>query len=282
MKHVIFFCVLLSCSIAGADDFMRVVKPEGKRQPQALETAIVHFADEKNAVRVDLVAAVHIGDKVYYEELNKQFKRYDAVLYELVADEGTVLDKDTLKNRKEKSVLSSFQSQMGEMLGLTFQLEHVDYTAKNFVHADLSPAEFAKRASERGDLIQILYRMLTLSAKKANDKNAQNEELRTQGRIVGMMLASNPQLARKRFLARQMLEQMDDSLWIIGGEGSAIISDRNAAALKVLRQEIGKGKKNIAVFYGGAHLPEMAKVLEKDFKLKKTGTDYLTAWDLTK
>lgn len=284
MKHfpfVILF-VLSACVSASADDFMRVLKPEGKRQPQALETAIIHLADEKKTVEVDLVAAIHIGDKSYYEELNRRFKQYDAVLYELVADSGTVINQEALRDRKNKSILSSFQSQMGEMLGLDFQLEHVDYTAENFVHADLSPAEFARRASERGDLLNVLHRLLTLSVKKANDEEAANEELQMQGRLFGMFLASNPQLARKRFLARQMLEQMDESLWILGGDGSAIITDRNAAALKVLRQEIKDGKKKIAIFYGGAHLPEMLKSLEKDFSLKKTGTDWLTAWDLTK
>lgn len=284
MKHfpfVILF-VLSACVSVSADDFMRVLKPEGKRQPQALETAIIHLADEKKTVEVDLVAAIHIGDKSYYEELNRRFKQYDAVLYELVADSGTVINQEALRDRKNKSILSSFQSQMGEMLGLDFQLEHVDYTAENFVHADLSPAEFARRASERGDLLNVLHRLLTLSVKKANDEEAANEELQMQGRLFGMFLASNPQLARKRFLARQMLEQMDESLWILGGDGSAIITDRNAAALKVLRQEIKDGKKKIAIFYGGAHLPEMLKSLEKDFSLKKTGTDWLTAWDLTK
>lgn len=284
MKHfpfVILF-VLSACVSVSADDFMRVLKPEGKRQPQALETAIIHLADEKKTVEVDLVAAIHIGDKSYYEELNRRFKQYDAVLYELVADSGTVISREELRDRKNKSILSSFQSQMGEMLGLDFQLEHVDYTAENFVHADLSPAEFARRASERGDLLNVLHRLLTLSVKKANDEEAANEELQMQGRLFGMFLASNPQLARKRFLARQMLEQMDESLWILGGDGSAIITDRNAAALKVLRQEIKDGKKKIAIFYGGAHLPEMLKSLEKDFSLKKTGTDWLTAWDLTK
>ena len=40
------------------------------------------------AVVVDLVGAVHLGDKAYYERLNELFENYDAVLYEFVAPEG--------------------------------------------------------------------------------------------------------------------------------------------------------------------------------------------------
>ena len=44
-------------------------------------------------VVVDLIGAVHVGEKAYYEALNKQFEDYDAVLYELVAPEGTRVPK---------------------------------------------------------------------------------------------------------------------------------------------------------------------------------------------
>lgn len=264
----------------GLSDFMRVTQPEGRRQPLSMDTAIVHFVDAKKEVAVDLIAAVHIGDKEYYEELNEIFKGYDAVLYELVAEEGTVLDKETIANRKERSILSSFQSGMGEALALDFQLHHVDYTAGNFVHADLSPAEFSRRVSERGDLLQMLYRAIILSAKKSQEGG--DEELKMQGRLLGTLFAADPSLALKRFFAKEMINQMDDSVFIIGGDGSAIITDRNNAALKVLRRELDGGKKKLAIFYGGAHLPEFVKSLEKDFKLTLDEVTWVIAWDLTK
>lgn len=296
-----FFFVLLSIATASAKeskpekkvdqtepqkiekltDFMRLSKTKGRRQPSSFDTAIVRFSDKNNSdeTEIDLVAAVHVGDKEYYEELNRIFKDYDAVLYELVAEKGTVLDKKSLKERKEGNLLSAFQSGMGETLELDFQLEHVDYTAKNFVHADLSPGEFANRASERGDLIQMLFRAIMLSAKKG--KEGQDNELKMQGKLFGTLFTSNQALALKRFFAKEMLNQLDDSVWIIGGEGSAIITDRNNAALEVLREEIENGKKKLAIFYGGAHLPEFAKSLEKDFKLKPVSVRWIIAWDLT-
>jgi len=244
-----------------------------------METAIVRFTDGDKHIKVDLVAAVHIGDKEYYEELNERFKDYDSVLYELVAEQGTTINKKAVEDKKKKSVLSGFQTGMGEALDLDFQLEHVDYTAKNFVHADLSPDEFAKRFADRSDLLQMIYRVLVLGVSKSADGG--DADIKTQGRMLGTFFSSNPTLSLKRLIAKEMVAQMDDSMWIIGGDGSAIITDRNEAALKVLRKQLKKGDKTIAIFYGGAHLPEFAKSLKKDFQMTPVQTTWVTAWDLT-
>jgi len=258
-------------------NFMRVSKLEGKKAPVSYDTAIVKFADEKRNVQVDLIGAVHIGDKEYYAELNEIFKRYDAVLYELVAE----ADAKPSGRNESQSLLSSLQSGMGNVLALDFQLAHIDYRAKNMVHADLSPAEFARRVSDRGDFAQMIYRAMTLSSRR-NSADAQKEELRMQGRMLGSLFVSNPALSLKRVLAEEMMSQIDDAVWVIGGADSAIITDRNAAVLKVLSREIESGKKKIAIFYGAAHQPEFAKSLEKDFNLKLMGIDWIVAWDLTK
>ena len=34
-------------------------------------------------------------------------------------------------------------------------------------------------------------------------------------------------------------------------------------------------------FYGAAHLPDMEKRLAADFQMKRSGTKWLTAWDLS-
>ena len=290
MKQYYFlglFVFLLPAILVAADakkgyvltDFMRVTKPEGKRLPVSYDTAIAHFTDAKNNVEVALIGAVHIGDKEYYVELNEMFKKYDAVLYELVAEENA--KPSNTSESSEKSILSSFQSGMGSALALDFQLNHIDYHAKNMIHADLNPSEFAQRISERGDLVQTLYRAMLLGVKKSGQE-AQQDELRMQGRLLGSFFAPDPSLSLKRVLAEEMMNQMDDATWVIGGEGSAIITDRNAAALKVLRQEIKNGKKKIAIFYGAAHLPEFAQSLEKDFQMKHASTHWVIAWDLTK
>src|SRR5690606_10004869 len=61
--------------------FIRVRKDEDGT-PIALETAIVRYvpATGEDGVSLDLIGAVHVGDREYYETLNKRFKQYDALL----------------------------------------------------------------------------------------------------------------------------------------------------------------------------------------------------------
>src|SRR5436190_1054916 len=76
------------------------------------------------------------------------------------AAEGTRIPKD---GRRESggNPVSALQLGMKSMLELEFQLERVDYTKENFVHADMSPEEFAKSMSERGEsFLQMFFRMM--------------------------------------------------------------------------------------------------------------------------
>src|SRR5262245_40385282 len=74
--------------------FMRL-KRDAKNQAVALETAIVRYvpASGEGSLSVDLIGAVHVADRDYYQKLNKQFQQYDVLLYELVAPEGTRVPK---------------------------------------------------------------------------------------------------------------------------------------------------------------------------------------------
>jgi hypothetical protein len=91
--------------------------------------------------------------------------------------------------------------------------------------------------------------------------------------------SKNRPLALKRAIANQL--DLDDSLAAMEGPGgSTLISGRNAIALDVLRKQIADGKKKIAIFYGGGHMPDMDKHLREDFKLTPGKPQWLTAWNL--
>ena len=268
-------------------DFLRLTREEGKKPPKSLDTAIVRYEGkpkigEKN-VLVDLIAAIHVAEKRYYEDLNELFKNYDVVLYELVIPEGTEVNEELFAKRKEKNgnenVLSMFQVALSDSLGLTHQLKVVDYTAKNFVHADMTAEEFLKRVAQRGDLAGVFSRAMMHSL----SEQAAAQSGRVEGRLFASLFSKNKTLTLKRIFADEMINQMDTSMWIISGnEGSAIITDRNEIALKRFREQIEAGKEKIAIFYGAAHLKEFAQSLQKEFQLKKTKTDWIVAWDLSK
>ena len=101
-------------------------------------------------ITVDLIGAVHIGEKEYFQKLNKRFENYEAMLYELVAPEGTVIPKGGGGGGIPTNPIAAMQSGMKAVLGLEFQLEHIDYTKDNFIHACLlytSPSPRDKRQS---------------------------------------------------------------------------------------------------------------------------------------
>jgi len=98
--------------------------------------------------------------------------------------------------------------------------------------------------------------------------------------IFAALFAEDRPLRLKRVLAQQLADT-EEMLTSFGGEdGSVLISDRNKAALKVLKEQIAAGKKHLAIFYGAGHLADMDQRLRTDFGLKPVEITWLTAWDL--
>lgn len=256
--------------------YIRLVRDDDDR-PIEMQTAIVRFAaddDHRAGLTVDLIAAVHIGEKSYYEQLNRQFGKYDALLYELVAPEGTRVPKGGAKSNHP---VGKLQTMMKDLLDLDFQLDYVDYHQENFVHADMSPERFAKSMSDRGESIwALVFRMLGQSI-------AQESKHANRSFDADLLLAlfdKNRALALKRVLAEQF-EDLEGAMSAFNGpDGSTLITERNKRALEVLATEIKSGKKRLAIFYGAGHMPDMARRLIDDFHLKPRQEQWITAWDL--
>ena len=237
----------------------------------SLQTAIVHFKNN-DGVCVDLVAAVHIGEKSYYKDLDKRFAAYDAVLYEMVKpkDAGT-----PAPGQKSDNPINQFQHFLKDSLDLDFQLDDINYSRANFVHADLTKEEFEKLQAERGESIQSL---LIKQMLKALTDPPQQDEM-DLGSLIGALTRPDAERQIKLLLARQFGE-MEKQAADFGMGGTVILTERNKRALEVLRQSIAGGKKKIAVFYGAAHMPELSAKLA-DMGFTQSSTDWETAWDLT-
>jgi hypothetical protein len=270
--------------------FIRLQRDE-KKQPVALETALVRYGPTggQGDLTVDLVGAVHIGDKEYYKKLNKQLQQYDVVLYELVAQPGTVIPKG---GRKKDDPLSLIMQVVKMVLDLELQTERIDYTKKNFVHADLSPEQMAEAIQKRGD--DGLTLILGFAADLLRQENLRELQAKQQPKpkspaanapgsepdldIFSLLLDPDGPVKMKRMLAEQ-LQNLEG-----GGLGQTLnnilIADRNEAALKVFQKELAKGKKKIAIFYGAGHMPDFEKRLRLDFGLERKSVQWLEAWDL--
>jgi hypothetical protein len=258
-----------------ASKFLRIVKDK-KGQPLSMDTSIVRYesrADAENGVTVDLVSAVHIGDKKYFEELNKAFDDYEVVLYELVAPEGTRVPKGGAPADHPVAVV---QHGMKDLLELEYQLSEIDYTRENFVHADMSPDEFSKSMADRGESVMgMLFKAMGQSLAQQSSADAT-----TDLEVLGALFAADRPLKLKRVMATQF-EDLEKAVSAFGGaDGSTILTERNKAALRVLKKQIAAGKKKIAIYYGGAHMPDMSKRLETEFDLAPKSERWITAWDL--
>jgi len=258
-------------------NYIRVTH-DSRGNPLALETSIVRLVPEGTdhpGVSVDLISAVHVADQSYYEALNKRFADYDVVLYELVAPEGTVVPKGG--GNRNRNALSAVQNGMKDLLALEYQLAGVDYSKKNFVHADFSPEEFSKSMEDKGESFwTIFFRLMAAGmVQQANHPENANE-------LDLMMALFDRDRAVK--LKRIMAEQFADMDLLVtafnGPEGSTLITERNKAALKVLAKEIDAGKKKIAIFYGGGHMPDMEPRVISDFHMKRDSQQWLEAWNL--
>ncbi len=237
-----------------------------------LDTAILHF--KRGNVQVDLIAAIHIADASYYHKLQRRLDAYPKLLFELVAADGQQFTRTGVRS---ESGLSSVQIWLRDKLHLTFQLDEIDYRRKNFVHADLSPDVLLSHLkSHWTDTLGMVLRFALLDAARSTNADG---SMRFFGSDLRAALGpgGDRQLALKRMLARELAEMGDVASAKSGSD--ALIARRNEAAIAALQAELQKGCKRAGIFYGGAHMPDMARRLQAlGFGL--TGTEWLVAWDL--
>ena len=258
-----------------ATEFVRVSVDDDDK-PLALQLAITRYVprSRNGTTQVDLISAIHIGDKAYYEDLNARFADYDALLYELIAPKDTVI---ATRDPQQQSIISSMQVAMKSMLALSFQLDEIDYSAGNFVHADLSPAELSDRMAERGESLYVYFWRLFY----ASFEDYGQDPLGLQNvNLLSAMLSAGSNNAFKTMLAYEMTN-LEKTSEILGDDSeSAVIGARNQRAIDVLREQMDSGAKRIAIFYGAAHMPDMEERLLQQFDLVYLDTSWVDAWRL--
>jgi len=268
-----------------AADFLRFV--DKGSAGGSLETADVTY---KNAdgVTVHLVAAVHIGERGYFDGLNESFKARDAVLYEMVKPKDALAPgADAPAPGQSNSPVSQFQRFLKDTLNLEFQLDVIDYSRPNFVHADLDAETFAKKQEARGEsfttlMLQQLMRAWTQpqAAAKGNEKDQEQAAEEQLDELIKMVCRPDHERQLKLMIARNMADMEETAMGLDGPGGSAILTDRNEAAFNKLKESIAGGKKDIAIFYGAAHMPDLSKRLDA-LGFKPLATEWRQAWDLT-
>jgi hypothetical protein len=169
------------------------------------------------------------------------------------------------------------QHGMSAILELVHQLNCVDYTKQNFVHADMSPEEFSKTMEDRGEsFIQMFLRLMgTGIAQNAAGAGGPNEA------ELLLALFSKDRAIKLKTVMAQQFESLEGAMSALDGPGgSTIITERNKRCFAVLDKQLAGGKKRIAIFYGAGHLPDMERRLVSDYGFKRNGESWISAWQL--
>ncbi len=258
-----------------SQSYLRLVK-DGDDVPRSLDAAIVSFRSADGNQVVDLIGALHVAEPDYYRELNRRFEHYDAVLYELVAPEGTRIP---LGGVDSSGPVSMLQGGMTTALGLSYQLDEVDYTRENLFHADMSPEEFRQSMEEREESVgKIIFRAIGQAIAKQSAVPTRNSD----ARMLSALLSENREHELKVVLAEQFAD-LDATMKIYSGKnGSTLVTERNKKALSVLREQLIRGKKRIGIFYGAGHMSDMESRLVDEFGMRRKAVEWLTAWNLVK
>ena len=277
-------------------EYIRIRRNERKLSV-ALETSVIRFADSKKYpdATVDLIGAIHLGDPEYYEQLNKLFKKYDVLLFEAVMPEEAVRRdlrpgggegsrRPVLEEEQEwteakvgLAAIGVLQLGMKDALGMEFQLTGVDYSAKNFVHADMTAEEFEASMKARGESFSgMLLKEMSKSVSNQQDSNPLAMNL-----DVMLSMLTSDRLYRVRRIAAVQLVKAGEGEAFAGLDGtSTIITERNKKCFQVMDRELKKGHKNVGIFYGAGHFTDMEKRLVDEYGFARKSAEWLVAWHL--
>lgn len=258
----------------GAGEFVRYL--DGTER-QRLQTGVVRYT--KDGRIVDLVGAVHLGDPAYFDGLEAQLAQYEAVLYEMVG--GPFETRDLNAADPEFAQVRMIHNLLDKVLGMEYQTEAIDYKRPNFIHADIDWTQYRDLMDTRGQsLTTILERAMKAAEsgegpKILTDEAAANDLLQT---LMSGLVSGNP-ADLKRAIAPVLGESESLIAHVEGEDGTVLVTERNKVVMNILDREVAKGRKNLGIFYGAGHLPDLEKrLLELGYRRGEGA--WLTAWDI--
>jgi len=260
-------------------DYVRFLEGPDKDR---LQTAVTRF--EKDGTIVDLVSVVHLADGPYFENLNQLLATYDLVLYEMVGgpySPTAPVEADELSSPSdEMAAIRQLQTLAKSFLGLEFQLDGIDYAAKNFVHADVEWDNLDGLMTARNqNFSEIFSRAMALS-KEGGIAGLPDSEAGMSLMLASLVSAvtSGNSTELKRLIAPLLSEAESFITQLEGDDGTVLVTERNKLVMGKLAQEREtRGQGKYAIFYGAGHMPDLEeRLLELGFVQGETG--WVDAW----
>jgi hypothetical protein len=217
---------------------------------------------------------VHIAEAAYFHDIQSSVQPCDAVLYEMVKPKGSG---PPVKGQHSDHAIAQLQRFLKDKLDLSFQLDEVDYTPANFVHADMDAETFQQMQEDRGESFASM--MLMSLMKALTDPGAVRQFDDEPTDMVELMTRPDGERQVKLLLARHLGDFEREAMGMNMLNGTVILTERNKAVMKALDESLSAGNENIAIFYGAAHMPDLSKQLEER-GFKPTKTRWRAAWDV--
>jgi hypothetical protein len=242
-----------------------------------------------------LIGVAHLGTPEYYAAIQKKLDVQSTVLFEGVGA-------DKLQKGAKLGSENGIQGQLAKALGLVFQLDAIDYQRQNFVNCDMTVDGLEKAIANRASKKSAPNSSPTKksgttnpSTSPAEDKasdsklpskvdnqtfNSLMQALHGEGdmaaKLGGMigLMGSTPEMRETTKLtliealgqASEMIDLAKSISPDIKDLFEVLITERNEEVIRQLQARIprvGAGK-TIAVFYGAAHMDEIAKRLTEE------------------
>jgi hypothetical protein len=228
------------------------------------------------------VSVAHLGTPEYYQAIQKRLDAMTVVLFE-----GVGLAEQVKQGPGNMDRDSGIQKQLSDALGLTFQLDAIDYRRANFVNSDLPVEGVKKEVQERA--------ATTGDETKTNETfNMLMQAIQGSGQAADMLkpmlafLTSSPEMRETtRLMLIEILARAEEMLAFVKGVSpemkdmfEVLLTERNAIVMRDLRAQLARLKsgQSIAIFYGAAHMPELAKHLSKEFNYTPGEAQWDTAF----
>ena len=231
----------------------------------ALEVAWRRLAPLRGAgPEIWLVAVTHIGTSNYYAEIQRFLDRQPLVLFEAVRTED-----GRMPARGEGY---SLQADLAKALGLTFQLDQIDYDRPHFRNSDLNLVQLGRIFGvQTNDLAGPAGSGKAEAG--AVEFGALVQAMTGEGLLGGLarfgvsMLAASPRMqAATKVAMIEVLGQLPNDLTQIAGLPpglqrlmQVLVEERNEAVVRDVRAALARRPpwKSVCVFYGAGHMADL-------------------------
>jgi hypothetical protein len=248
---------------------------------RGLQTASVEYRPVAgNGPSVWLIGVAHLGTAEYFQKIQARLDRQTVVLYEGIGLHNVTQAPGTMKDDP------GIQTTLAKALGLKFQLDAIDYRRASFINSDLHVPEIEKEVKQRG--------VDTGSTGGDATFNQLVEALQGTGAMGGMLnqviglLGASPQMQEMtKAMLIEVLGQAGELMAMAKNLSpdmrdlfDVILTQRNEVVVNDLRGQLAKLRpgQSVAIFYGAAHMDEIAAKLRDELHYVPVQTEWDTAF----